>query len=517
MFTPSFRSVLGLSLLLSISTLPAAVKLPAIFSDHMVVQAGKPVNIWGKADPGEKVTVQFLGKTYDTSAADDGKWTLQIDAAEKGGPTELKVNDTVIKDVLVGEVWLASGQSNMQFTVAKSKDAAAEMASATNSQIREFYVPHVSADENQDDVVGKWVVCSPQTVGPFSAVAYFFARDISEKLGTPVGVIHSSWGGSPAEGWMSPETLAAPEFQPVRERWADLLAAYPKKKEIYDVAYPAWQQAVKEKVTPLPKRPATPIGPESQHKLSGPYKGMIKPLLPYTIQGVLWYQGEANVARGETYSALFNALIKQWRADFGQGDFPFYFVQLANLGAPNSPSLNMAFLREAQATALAQPKTGMAVATDVGEEKDIHPTNKQSVGQRLALIALANTYGQDGEYSGPVFAEATPDGATLRVKFTHADGLVLKPATPGKKSFELAGADKVLHPAEAKVEGDTVILSSPKVSAPLTMRYAYAANPDMILYNAADLPAPAFRTDKEPVLKPAAGVAGAASSAETGE
>lgn len=509
---PFARRASCAALLLTAAQLHAAVKLPTIFSDHMVVQADKPVNIWGKADPGEKVAIEFLGKSYNTEADAQGKWKAVLDAAPKGGPTALKVNDRTINDVLVGEVWLASGQSNMQFTVMNAMNAKDEMAAATNKDIREFYVAKDSADTPKDDVPeGKWVVSDPKSVGTFSAVAYFFARDINKALQSPVGIIHSSWGGSPVEGWMSPESLADPAFATVRQRWDELLKAYPAKQKKYDADMLAWKEAVKQ--DPKLKRPAPPIGPTSQHKLSGPYNGMIKPLIPYTFRGMLWYQGEANVARGETYSALFKTFIPQIRQDFGQGDFPFYFVMLANLGAYNSPNLSMAFLREAQTTALTLPQTGMAVATDVGEDKDIHPKNKQEVGKRLALVALANTYGKGNEYTGPVLKDSAVEGNAMKLTFTHAEGMTLKPVRPDKKSFELAGADKVYHPAEAKVDGNTITVTSAQVAAPLTVRYAYAGNPELIVYNAAGLPAPPFRTDTWPVL-PAAAATAAPAGAE---
>lgn len=507
MFIPSFlkRISCGAAFLIAAAHLDAAVKLPTIFSDHMVLQADKPVNIWGKAEAGEKVAVEFLGKTYNTQADAEGKWKLTLDASPKSGPTTLKVNDQTINDVLVGEVWLASGQSNMAFTVMNSLNAKEEMAAATNKEIREYLVPRNSADAPQDDVPGaRWIVSDPKAVGIFSAVAYYFAREINKALQTPVGVIHSSWGGSPVEGWMSPESLADPAFTTVRQRWADLLKAYPAKQKKYEEDMAAWKEAVKQ--DPKAKRPPPAIGPASQHKLSGPYNGMIKPLIPYTFRGMLWYQGEANVPRGETYSALFKTFIPQMRKDFGQGEFPFYFVMLANLGPYNSPNLAMPFLREAQASALSLPQTGMAVATDVGEDKNIHPANKQEVGKRLALIALANTYGKGGEFSGPTLQESAVEGGGMKLTFTHADGLALKPAKPDKKSFELAGADKVFHPAEAKVAGDAIIVTSAQVPAPVAVRYAYAANPELIVYNAAGLPAPPFRTDTWPVL-PAAGAA----------
>ncbi len=514
MFIPPLlkRLSCGAAFLFAVAHLDAAVKLPTIFSDHMVLQADKPVNIWGKADAGEKVVIEFLGKTYNTQADAEGKWKTALDASPKGGPTTLKVNDRVINDVLVGEVWLASGQSNMQFTVMNALNAKDEMAAATNKEIREYSVPKDSADLPKDDVPGaRWVVSDPKAVGTFSAVAYFFARDINKSLQTPVGIIHSSWGGSPVEGWMSPESLSDPAFATVRQRWADLLKIYPAKQKKYDEDMVAWKEAVKQ--DPKAKRPPPAIGPASQHKLSGPYNGMIKPLIPYTFRGMLWYQGEANVPRGETYSALFKTFIPQMRQDFGQGDFPFYFVMLANLGPYNSTNFAMPFLRESQAAALSLPQTGMAVATDVGEDKNIHPINKQEVGKRLALIALANAYGKGGEFSGPILQESTVDGGGMKLAFTHADGMTLKPARPDKKSFELAGADKVFHPATATVEGDTIIVTSPQVTAPVALRYAFAANPDLIVYNAAGLPAPPFRTDTWPVLP----LPSATAPAETGE
>jgi len=357
-----------------------------------------------------------------------------------------------------------------------------------------------------DAASGSWAVCSPATVGQFTAVGYFFGREISRKLQVPVGLINSSWGGTQIESWMSADTLQSdPAFAVVGQRWRQALADYPEKLAAYKLARPAWDKARAAAAAAGPARlaaflvanprPNLPVGPGSPDTPSGLYNGMIQPLIPYSIRGAIWYQGESNARRANEYHRLFAAMITSWREKFGQGDFPFFWVQLANYGRPDDPTQETwAYLREAQGQALSLPATGQAVTIDVGDPKDIHPTNKQEVGRRLALIAKALVYGTPVDYSGPVFASATREGRALRVRFRFA-GTGLTAGDRPLQSFEIAGADRIFHPASAAIAGDTLRVQAPEVPEPVAVRYAWRNAPDANLYNGAGLPASPFRSD----------------------
>jgi sialate O-acetylesterase len=410
-------------------------------------------------------------------------------------------NTVVVRDVLVGEVWLCSGQSNMVFALRGSTDAEREIAAADFPLIRQFKLPNVVAEKPADDVAASWVSCSPTTVPAFSAVAYFFARELHQKLGVPIGLVNSSWGGTQIEAWMSEPALRAdPAASEIFSRWEKRLAEHPQKmtEHAETVAKVEAQKAADKAAGKKSKRgaPAKPEGPGSRWLPGGIYNAMIAPLVPYTFRGVLWYQGEANAARHSEYASLFTGMIKQWRTTFGQ-PLPFYFVQLANFeNAAGNKGDTWAYLREAQARALALPDTAMAVTIDVGEPKDIHPKNKQDVGHRLALHARKYLYGERIESDGPMFAAAKRDGAAMRVTFTHADKLKLHPAkTDGRVSFEIAGSDRKFVPAEAQVEGDTLIVTAPTVAEPVAVRYAWRNSPDARLFNGDGLPAAPFRSD----------------------
>ncbi len=482
----------------------ADVKTPAVFSDHMVLQAGRLVPVWGKADPGETVTVSIAGTTVKTKADENGRWKVSVGPLKAPGPYELTVrgkNTLKFTDVLAGEVWVCSGQSNMQWPVARAMNAQAEIAKAHFPNIRLFTVKRAVAQKPLEDTEGMWVRCTPETVAGFSAVGYFFGRELHKALGVPVGLIHSSWGGTPAEAWTSRETLEAfPEFTPILERWKRRVENYPKDLERYEQAVARWKKAAaraKAAGKKPPRRPRKPTEPTRHpHWPSGLYNGMIAPIIPYGIAGVIWYQGESNASRAYQYRSLFSTMIHDWRQHWRQGDFPFLFVQLANFMAvePQPTESAWAELREAQTMALALPRTGMAVAIDIGEAKDIHPKNKQEVGRRLALAAQAIAYGRDITYSGPLYQWSSIEGNKVRLYFKHTDGgLVCK----GKelKGFAVAGPDRRFVWAEAKIEGDTVVVWSKEVPEPAAVRYAWANNPVCNLYNKAGLPASPFRTD----------------------
>lgn len=484
------------------SSLRAEITLAPLFRNGAVLQQGKPVPVWGKADPGEKITVEFQGQKKEATAGADGKWKVELDAlAVSATPSDLTVTGKTtqkVSDVLVGEVWICSGQSNMAWTVKASKDFPEEQAAANHPLIRHFKVELKPSEQPEDTLNGEWAACSPQTVADFSASGYFFGRELQKALGMPIGLINTSYGGTPVESWMSEAALKGEaKFEAVATRWKKTLADFPAALKVYEERAEKWKadrEAALQANLPFKTRaPRKPDGPGSRMQPSTLFNAMVHPLIPYGVRGVIWYQGEANAGRFPEYGALFQGMITQWRKDFGQGDVPFYFVQLANLERKvDASGAQWAFQREAQAEALQLPNTGMAVTVDIGEAGDIHPKNKQDVGRRLALIALALTYEKDGEYAGPVFESAKADGSAMKVSFAHAKGLKL---LDGPGDFELAGADQKFHPASARVDGEQLIVSSPSVHEPVAVRYAWKNNPIANLYNGDGLPAVPFRSD----------------------
>ena len=485
---------LSLPLLCSLLAVAARadVTLPAVISDGMVLQQGVRVPVWGAADEGETVTVEFQGQKVSATAR-GGKWMVSLKPLEPGGPFPLTVsgkNRIEMKNVLVGEVWVASGQSNMAWRVKQSADPEAAIAGATCPLVRFFTVPRSEVAAPAAEVKAGWQQCGPETVGDFSAVAYFFGRDLQAARGVPVGLINSSVGGSPAESWMSRAALEAnPEY-------GQFFELYPERMEQYHKAqaeHAAAAERAKAEGKPAPRAPGKPWMP------AGLYNGMIAPLLPFAIKGAIWYQGEANAGRAYQYRALFPAMIRNWRADWGQGDFPFLFVQLAAYGpaATKPEESDWAELREAQLMTLAAvPHTGMAVTTDVGDA-DIHPTRKQPVGARLALAARAVAYGEKVVHSGPVFHEMKVKGDRAELMFKHVGG-GLEARGGELKGFTVAGEDRVWREAKAEIQGDRVIISCPGVAKAVAVRYAWARYPVCNLYNKEGLPATPFRTDDWP-------------------
>ncbi len=489
----------------------AAVSAPSIFGDHMVLQQGKTLPIWGKAEPGEEVRVSLGKKTQRVVACPDGRWMAKLPKMKAGGPHELviegKDNTLRFADVLVGEVWLGSGQSNMQWPVSHSNDETKEIAAANHPKIRLFTVTRTTAVAPQDDCQGSWVVCSPETVPDFSAALYFFGRELHQQLnGVPVGLIHSSWGGTPAESWTSRAALESdPDLAGMVQHWDQLLAEYPEAKTAYDQAMEAWQKAAEEAKAAgaaEPAKPEEPRGPNHPWMASGLYNAMIAPLVPYALQGAIWYQGESNAGRAYQYRKLFSTMINDWRNAWQQGPFSFYFVQLANFtdALPEPGDSDWAELREAQTMALSLKNTGMAVAIDIGEAKDIHPRNKQDVGKRLALNALAKDYKKRVVWSGPLYKSMRVQGDKIALRFTHAHGGLTAADGKALTGFAIAGEDRKFVWAEAEIKGKTVIVSSPNVSNPVAVRYAWAHNPVCNLANGKGLPASPFRTDQWPGL-----------------
>ena len=466
-------------LLLPAGLVRADVRLPKIFGDHMVLQQKADAAVWGWADAGEEVTVSLGEAKATAKAGADGKWQVKLATPAAGGPHELVVkgkNEIRLADVLVGEVWIASGQSNMEWSVAQSANPAEEIKNANYPQIRMIKVGRNPSDKPLEDFEfvpngnekSGWAICTPETAPSFSAVGYFFARKLSTELGVPVGIVSSNWGGTIAEAWTSHETLAAdPEwFGPILERGKQFKPGNPNQPSVL-------------------------------------YNSMIKPLVPLAIRGAIWYQGESNVGRAEQYAKLFPAMIADWRKSFGQGDFPFLFVQLAPYKYDKAKSTGqLPELWEAQLKTLtASPNTGMCVTTDIATVNDIHPPNKQDVGLRLALWALATTYGKsDIAYSGPLYDSMAVEGNKIRIKFKHAAGGLAAHGDKPLSHFTIAGDDEKFVPATAEIDGETLVVSSPDVPKPVAVRFAWDDWAEPNLFNKAGLPASPFRTDTFPMV-----------------
>ncbi len=659
------------TLLLPLATSFADVTLPPIFSDHMVLEKTAKVPIWGKADPGEKVTITLGDKTATATAGAEGKWMASLDLKDAAaGPFEVIVkgnNEIKIADVVVGEVWVASGQSNMEWTLNKTIGAEEEIAKSANPLLRQFLVKKSAIPQPTDKVEGSWVLAGPETSGGFSAVGYYFAKDLQNTLKVPVGLIHTSWGGTPSEAWTSQEAIKSnPDLKTASERLWEIVPAFPAQLKAFVDEFKTWLKAndredrktadraafagvdvstdgwtkvklpgvikgqglpangavwlrkditfaekpksafrlnfgdidgldsfywngklIKEftvdtlpgvgvvrfyNINPedvkvgrnvaalrifAPARPAQvkaipsgakfeapadwlakaefefpvlasdskavpvpPTAPTGPHNVSSYlFNGMINPIVPYAIKGAIWYQGESNAGRSYQYRTAFPLMITDWRTKWDQGDFPFYFCQLANfqVKTPAPGDSGWAELREAQSLTLKLPNTGQAVLIDVGESGDIHPRNKKDVGQRLALIALAKDYGQKVVYSGPVYQSQKVEDGKIRLTFDHlGGGLVARPvpATYDVQSvnnetaaltrnspkselegFAICGEDKQWVWADAKIDGDNVVVWSDKVAKPIAVRYGWANNPTVNLYNKEGLPADPFRTD----------------------
>jgi sialate O-acetylesterase len=492
------RLLLLFAAIATAASLHAEVKLNSLFCDNAVLQQGMAVPVWGTAGDGEQVTVKFAGQTIGTTAK-EGRWMIPLRRMKAGGPYTMTVkgeNEVTLTNILVGEVWLCSGQSNMEFPLSRAANAGEAIDAAADPQLRLFTVPRAAVDEPKKDAGGKWLEARPQTVSNFSAVAYFFGRDLRAALKVPVGLIHSSVGGTPAEAWTSHATLETnPDLKDILARYAESIKKYDPAKAAADhqADLEKHREAVATAKAEGKKAPATPRAPEdlvhSLRRPAGLYNGMIAPLEPYAIAGVIWYQGESNNGHPAEYRKSFPAMIRNWRQAWGQGEFPFLFVQIA----PNhgmSPELREAQLQSWQET----PRTAMAVITDVGEDLDIHPTKKEPVGKRLALAARAIAYGEKVEYSGPVYDSLRIDGNKAILSFRHVgSGLVAEGGD--LKGFTIAGEDGKFVPAMAKIEGEKIIVSSPEVSKPAAVRYGWTNTPDVNLYNREGLPATPFRSE----------------------
>ncbi|MFO0985447.1 MAG: sialate O-acetylesterase [Planctomycetota bacterium] len=445
----------------------ASLELASLFKDHMVLQRGVEVPVFGTAAPAVEVTAMCGEHTRVTYADAQGRWMVKLGPYDAGGPFELRVisgsNEFLeVHDVLVGEVWLCSGQSNMEWPVSGTMNAREEIAAATLPRIRMFTCSKNVAEAPQSNVGGEWKVCSPESAGGFSAVGYYFGRELHRSLNVPIGLIHSSWGGTPAESWSTLATLRGhPDLAPIVARYEQQVASYPTALEAHRQQLEQWQrdaEAARQQHATEPQRPNPPPDPaRSSWRPAGLFHAMIAPLVPFAIRGAIWYQGESNADRAEQYHTLFPAMIADWRRAWGQGDFPFLFVQLANFQAEQDEPRESAWaeLREAQRRTLAVAKTGMAVAIDIGDARDIHPRNKQEVGRRLALLARAQAYDEAIECSGPALESSSIEHGEVVLRFAHTGGGLV--ASDGhalgfrgrwsRPSFRLGGRrDRRRHP-----------------------------------------------------------------------
>lgn len=514
----AFRPVLTVLALFALTSVcGAAVRLPAVWSDHAVIQRDKPVTVWGWADKGEAVAVRLAGREAKARAGADGGWRVVLDPVAAGGaPLELSVRgergaEVVVRDLVVGEVWLCSGQSNMEWPVSALVSPLPEILKANDPGLRFFLVPKRTADRPRSDLEAAWKPCAPEAVPPFSAVGYYFGSELRKALGVPVGLIASAWGGTRIEPWTPPAGFeAVPELVSITAGVADQVAAY--RKDL-GLALPGWEKWVRDSRkaiasgAELPPRPAALAHPlDDPQAPTSLYNGMIHALVPFGIRGAIWYQGESNRNDGLLYEKKMEALIRGWRAAWGADDLAFGYVQLAPYAYSyqrETPAgevqdyLRLPMIWEAQLNALRIPGTGMAVVTDITDLNDIHPRNKKDVGARLALWARAKIYGEKGlVYSGPVFKSMTVEGGAARLAFDHAGGGLISNDGQSLKWFEVAGADKVFYKADAEIAGDTVVVRSAKVAAPAAVRFGWHQLAVPNLANREGLPASPFRTDR---------------------
>ncbi len=504
--------LLGFALLIvSATNVRANVVLPDVISGGMVLQRGQSIRIWGKADPGEAITVRFGKQLKSTTADQSGRWMVRLNALRASvEPTTLTIegnNKLELKDILVGEVWLVAGQSNMQRLLSETENGAAVIAAANHPLIRLFNVSRQVAFKHAPPPLGVWLACTPDSVKQFSAAGYYFGVELQRELKVPIGLINSSYGGSQAEAWTPVEYLtASPDLKPTVERTKIWDEERPRVKEQYDAAIKKWREEADEAKAKGAKPQPSPSVPDAlrEYRIAASiYDGMIAPLIPFSLRGAIWYQGESNEARAQQYELLLPTMIRAWRERWGQGEFPFGIVQLPNYRDSKDDPEDSAWshLREAQRrTASAIPNTGLIVTVDIGEAHDIHPKNKIDVGRRMARWALADVYGLRMVQSGPTFERAKVDGSSIVLTFDNVGtGLRVKNGTK-LDEFAIAGEDRKWHWAEAEIVGrNRVKVWSPAVQKPAAVRYAFNNNPkNPNLTNETGLPAAPFRTDNFP-------------------
>jgi sialate O-acetylesterase len=502
-------TILVIALGIFVAPAHADVKPHPLISENMVLQQGMKVPIWGKADDGEEVTVRFQGQEQKTTAK-DGAWRVDLAELKAGGPYEMTIagkNTIHFKNVLVGEVWICSGQSNMEMAVWQTAGANQAISAAKNPMIRLLTVPKSPSAVPQHDVAVAWNECSPETVRNFTAVGYYFGLDLHKSRHVPVGLIHTSWGGTPAESWTSKASLESERsLAYMAENQSKALSGFPVALDKYLEKLGKYKETVTNAIAANADLPALPAAPTNPAKnawgASTLYNGMIAPLIPYAIRGATWYQGESNAGRAYEYRTLLPAMIKDWRKDWNEGDFTFLIVQLAPFTqiVTEPTESDWAELREAQLLATqVLPKTGIAVITDVGETDDIHPRRKQPVGARLALAARALANGENIEYSGPVYKEMQVNGDRATLSFTHVDGGLVARGGP-LTGFTIAGEDRKFVKANAMIQGnDKVVVWSSALHKPAAVRFGWANYPVVNLWNQAGLPASPFRTDDFPM------------------
>jgi sialate O-acetylesterase len=489
-----------------------------IFGDHMILQQGVPLPVWGTAKPDAKITIIFNDQKKNVKADKDGQWSVKLGPMKVGGPFRMTIKGSgsfEFSDIYIGEVWLCSGQSNMDMTVAREDrywcgvdNEKWEVDNANYPLIRVYDTEYTPKDEPQKNVKGAWEVCSPRTVGHFSAAAYFFAREIYEKYKLPIGLITTAYGASTAEAWISrPAVQSHPQLAYLLEEYAKKCAAYDTSKAAqlkYNDAYQVWKKDADKAAMEgkdKPREPKNPDPKKDQHNPCVLYNGMVAPLVPYAIRGALWYQGESNGPTAKLYATLMETLIDDWRNAWKQGDFPFYYVQLANHQVLiNEPVKDdpMVIVREEQLKNLSVTNTGMVVAIDNASADDlnnIHPKNKQEIGRRLALIARTKVYGDTVIFSGPIYTKMTIENNAIRIQFDHAIGMRAK--GDSLEGFAIAGQDKKFVWAQARIEGKSVVVYADGIEKPVAVRYGWAKNPRGNLYNKAGLPASPFRTDTD--------------------
>lgn len=478
----------------------AQVQLPAFFSDHAVLQRDAPLHIWGWARPGARITAKFHRQSGSAISDTSGEWSLWLEPEHAGGPFQLELSgdgNLERTDLLVGDVWIASGQSNMEmplrgFLGAPMKNSAAEIEAATHPKMRLMHVGHVSSDFPLADVDGHWTQCTPETAAAITAVGYFFGREISDKENVPIGIIDATWGGTPADSWISMDTLSADTALQAAFASRALFANSEARRD--RISRMEAKQDELDKAQGLP--PARHAWRPSQRGWipSNLYNGMIAPITGLSIKGVIWYQGETNSRpdRYRNYAPLFPALIQDWRAHFQQGDFPFLFVQISSF---ISPEEHWGVIRDAQRRALAVRNTAMAVTIDVGDPNNVHPADKQTVGHRLALAARGMVYGESIAYRSPSFVRATFSDGAATVWLQDAEGLMFRGAAKG---FEVAGADRKFAPAEATISAGRITLRAKQISDPQFVRYAWTNEDAGSVYNAAGLPLGTFTSESSP-------------------
>jgi sialate O-acetylesterase len=511
----SFLSLFGIFLFATF--LSADIRLPSVIGDHMVLQQDKPITIWGWAEPGEGISLVFAGQRSQTTADSDGRWEVQLKAMKAGKtPYRMTIIGTQsppinLENILLGEVWVCSGQSNMEWEMQRTHSPTPEIHRTDFPQIRLFHVPRNVSVYPLEDVDAEWEVCTPQTIRDFSAVAYYFGRELNQKLGVPIGLISTRWGGTRIEPWTPiPGFQSVSELHHILEEMKSVDKEYRIELKKYLPVQKNWLKTTESALSEgkkIPLQPELPLHPQYNRQApTALYNAMIHPLIRFAIRGAIWYQGEANRNDGSIYAQKMEALINGWRIVWGLGNFPFYYVQLApyNYGylLDDEESDTLDFYRlpliwEAQLQTLKIPNTGMVVTTDITNLYDIHPKNKKDVGYRLSLWARAKTYGQkDLVYSGPKYRSMSVEGNKIRIRFDHVGNGLISLDDRSLSWFEIAGEDRTFHKARAEISGDTVLVWNDKVSGPVAVRLGWYQLATPNLGNKEGLPASPFRTDR---------------------